>query len=170
MFAIQKNLRVERGRQRSERQVVAKHKGRSAAELAIMFMGINQQAYDIMKENPMVGYSSEIVFSRILVNNEGIQEAIYWTDSTYCWICSAFQKIELTYDIKEDRTAFHERLNELKKLKMTMETCVNAKETENHFCVRKNVEKAIRQNKSLNKTVDYFAHSKDLSHKTLVAP
>ena len=38
--------------------------------MALMFMGINKIAYDMLLENPMTGYMNEIIFSRILGHDE----------------------------------------------------------------------------------------------------
>ena len=35
-----------------------------------MFMGINQVAYDLLVENPMTGYMNDIIFSRVLGNDD----------------------------------------------------------------------------------------------------
>jgi len=61
-------MRVERQRQRAELETVkAKSKNdRSAGELALLFMGINQVAYELLIENPMTGYMNDIIYSRIL--------------------------------------------------------------------------------------------------------
>lgn len=62
-------------------EVIKENKDRSAGELALMFMGINQVAYDLLVENPMTGYMNEIIFSRVLGSDE-IEEGDYWMDST----------------------------------------------------------------------------------------
>jgi len=42
--------------------------------MALMFMGINKIAYDLLLENPMTGYMNDVIFTRILVPAE-IEEA-----------------------------------------------------------------------------------------------
>ena len=54
---------------------------RSAGELALMFMGINQASYELLVENPMTGYMNEIIFSRVL-GHDDIAEGGYWLDTT----------------------------------------------------------------------------------------
>ena len=57
---LQKELKVERQRQRAELQVQKEAKDRSAGELALMFMGINQVAQELLAENPMTGYMNDM--------------------------------------------------------------------------------------------------------------
>ena len=45
-------------------------KDRSAGELALLFMGINQVAYELLIENPMTGYMNDIIYSRILGSDD----------------------------------------------------------------------------------------------------
>ena len=61
---------MERERIRAEQAIVKETKDRSAGELALMFMGINQVAYELLVENPMTGYMNEIIFSRVLGHEE----------------------------------------------------------------------------------------------------
>ena len=65
-FEKMKELRTERQRIKAEIEVIKEAKDRSAGELALMFMGINQVAQDLLMENPMTGYMQEIIFSRVL--------------------------------------------------------------------------------------------------------
>ena len=61
-------------------------RAKSAGELALMFMGINKIAYDLLLENPMTGYMNEIIYSRIL-GHDDIEMANYWADTTQCYVC-----------------------------------------------------------------------------------
>lgn len=79
MYHDQDKLRNDRKRQRAEQQLKKEAKDRSAGELALMFMGINQVAYDLLVENPMTGYMNEIVYSRIL-GHDDIEMGAYWVD------------------------------------------------------------------------------------------
>ena len=98
MFQKMRELRVERHKQRAERLVMKENRDRSAGELALMFMGINQVAYDALMENPMTGYMNETIFTRIL-GHDDIEEGSYWTDTTQCWICHKWNKVTLAYNI-----------------------------------------------------------------------
>jgi len=80
-FEQQKALRVQRQRQKAERIATKEQRDRSSGELALMFMGINQIAYELLVENPMTGYMNEIVFSRVL-GYDDIEQGSYWCDST----------------------------------------------------------------------------------------
>jgi hypothetical protein len=51
--------------------------------MALMFMGINKIAYDMLLENPMTGYMNEIIFCRILGNDDIPNElGKDWRDSS----------------------------------------------------------------------------------------
>lgn len=45
-------------------------KERSAGELALLFMGINKDAFDLLIENPMTGYMNDVIFTRILGHDD----------------------------------------------------------------------------------------------------
>lgn len=66
-------------------------KERSAGEMALLFMGINQVAFDLLIENPMTGYMNEIIYTRILGHDE-IEQGNYWADATTCYICAKWEK------------------------------------------------------------------------------
>ena len=102
-------MKQDRGRARLEQQVVAEAKDRSAGELALMFMGINEVAYDLLVENPMTGYMNDIVLSRVLGHDE-IEGSGYWIDSTQCWVCSKWNKAVISYHQAEDKMLFQKKL------------------------------------------------------------
>jgi len=95
--------------------VLKENRDRSAGELALLFMGINQVAHDALMENPMTGYMNEMIFSRVL-GHDDIEEGAYWTDSVQCWICQKWNKITLAYHISEDREVFHQKVIQLDSL------------------------------------------------------
>lgn len=45
-------------------------KSKSSAEIALMFTSINKIAYDVLMQNPMSAYMTEVVFTRILGNED----------------------------------------------------------------------------------------------------
>jgi hypothetical protein len=47
--------------------------------MALMFMGINKIAYDLLLENPMTGYMNDVILTRIL-GNEDIEGGVRWRD------------------------------------------------------------------------------------------
>jgi hypothetical protein len=47
--------------------------------MALMFMGINKIAYDLLLENPMTGYMNDIIFTRVLGTDE-IENGHVWRD------------------------------------------------------------------------------------------
>lgn len=104
-FEKMKELRTERQRIKAEIEVIKEQKDRSAGELALMFMGINQVAYDLLMENPMTGYMQEIIFTRIL-GHEEIEEGTYWVDTVQCWVCQKWDKVIFKYDDRGDKDFF----------------------------------------------------------------
>lgn len=90
-------------------EVIKENKDRSAGELALMFMGINQVAYDLLVENPMTGYMNEIIFSRVLGHSE-IEEGDFWVDTTQCWVCYKHNKVTIGYSLKDDKEIFKQRV------------------------------------------------------------
>ena len=104
LFEKMKELRVERQRIKAEIEVTKEAKDRSAGELALMFMGINQVAYDLLVENPMTGYMNEIIFSRVLGHDE-IEEGTFWVDTVQCWVCHKWNKVVFQYD-ENDKEVF----------------------------------------------------------------
>ena len=49
-------------------------RAKSAAEMALLFMGINKIDYDMMLENPMTGYMNDVIFTRIIGPKEMEEE------------------------------------------------------------------------------------------------
>jgi hypothetical protein len=47
--------------------------------MALLFMGINKIAYDLLLENPMTGYMNEIIFTRVL-GHDDIWQGNVWKD------------------------------------------------------------------------------------------
>ena len=83
--------------------------------MALMFMGINQIAYDLLLENPMTGYMQEMIFSRILGHDE-IEEGAYWIDSTDCWVCGKWNKTKIEFDLTKDDKLFATSVGKLRSL------------------------------------------------------
>ena len=103
-------------------EVIKENKDRSAGELALMFMGINQVAYDLLVENPMTGYMNDIIFSRVLGHDE-IEEGDYWVDTTTCWICFKHNKVTLAYSLK-DSEIFQQKVTQIENLQNTISQAV----------------------------------------------
>ena len=61
-----------------------------------MFMGINKIAYDLLLENPMTGYMNEIIFTRIL-GNDDIDKGFLWKDCSQCYVCEKWDKTTIQY-------------------------------------------------------------------------
>lgn len=78
-WQVQNNLKIERFRNRVEKEAEKEARMKTPGELALMFMGINKIAHDLLIENPMTGYMNEIIFTRIL-GNDDILEATTWKD------------------------------------------------------------------------------------------
>ena len=104
-FEKLKELRTERQRIKAEIEVIKEAKDRSAGELALMFMGINQVAQDLLQENPMTGYMQEIIFTRVL-GHDDIQQGQYWVDTVQCWVCQKWDKVVFKVDDIQDKQFF----------------------------------------------------------------
>ena len=113
-----KELRIERQRVKAEIEVAKEQKDRSAGELALMFMGINQVAFDLLVENPMTGYMNEIIFSRVL-GHEDIEQGTYWVDTVQCWVCQKWNKQTFTFN-PEDGEVFQQKIGKLEHLHHTI--------------------------------------------------
>ena len=108
---MQKELRVERQRAKMEKEAVKEQKERSAGELALMFMGINQASYELLVENPMTGYMNEIVFSRVL-GHDDIEQGGFWTDTTQCWVCQRWAKATISVQ-PDDKAVFLQKIGQV---------------------------------------------------------
>jgi len=89
---------VEKIKQRMKNKTIAdkSKRAKSAGEMALMFMGINKIAYDLLLENPMTGYMNEIIFTRIL-GNDDIENSWYWKDCSQCYVCEKWDKTKIEY-------------------------------------------------------------------------
>lgn len=114
-FEKLKELRTERQRIKAEIEVIKEGKDRSAGELALMFMGINQVAADLLMENPMTGYMQEIIFTRVL-GHEDIQEGTFWVDTVQCWVCQKWDKVTFKVDDLPDKQIFQQQVEKLEDL------------------------------------------------------
>lgn len=73
-------LKIDRIRQRVQNDALKHIKAKSAGEIALMFQGIGTIAGDVLQENPMVSYMSEVVFSRYL-GHDDIEGGDTWRDT-----------------------------------------------------------------------------------------
>ena len=119
VFQVRRELKVQRQMARAEQMVTKQQRERSAGELALMFMGINQITQDQLSENPMTGYMNEIVFTRV-IGHDDIEQGEYWTDSSQCWVWSRWNKIQIAYNPEDDRRIFHQKVEQIKSLHETI--------------------------------------------------
>ena len=124
MFNQQKQLRLDRQRQRAEIEATKKQKERSAGELALLFMGINQVAFELLIENPMTGYMNEIIFSRIL-GNDDIEQGAFWCDTTICYICARWQKQVISVDPRVDNPKWANKIKMINRVETTVDKLSN---------------------------------------------
>ena len=71
----------------------------------------------------MTGYMNEIVFSRML-GNDDIEQGQYWTDTTQCWVCQRWDKVRITVE-PDDKGVFHQKISQVAKLTETIQNCVD---------------------------------------------
>jgi hypothetical protein len=110
----------DRARRRAEMQALKAKKDRGAAEMALLFMGINQVAFDLLIENPMTGYMNDIIYSRIL-GHDDIELSNYWTDTTQCYICQKWEKAIIRFDPRQDSSKWAIKITQVNNLKQTVD-------------------------------------------------
>lgn len=111
-FKEQQKMKIERQRQRAELEATKEQKERSAGELALLFMGINQVAFELLIENPMTGYMNEIIFSRIL-GMDDIEQGNFWVDTTLCYICNKWNKATIQVDPRVDQGRWATKITQI---------------------------------------------------------
>ena len=86
-------LKIDRIRQRVQIEAHKQEKklNKTPGEMALMFLGINKVAYDLLVSNPMTPYMSEIIFTRQL-GQKDIEGSEIWKDCSQCWICQKWNK------------------------------------------------------------------------------
>ena len=89
-----------------------------------MFIGINKIAYDILMDNPMTAYMSQVVFTRIL-GNDDIEGSETWRDCTQCWVCEKWSKSRI--DFKTEYVGFmRQKIDRLHELHDVLERCLDS--------------------------------------------
>jgi hypothetical protein len=71
----------------------------------------------------MTGYMNEIVFSRVL-GYEDIEQGSYWCDSTQCWICQKWNKVELKYHAGDDQAIFAQKVYQVDNMHQVINRCI----------------------------------------------
>ena len=82
-------------------------------------MGINQSAFDLLIENPMTGYMTEVIFTRIL-GHDDIEQGNYWADTTLCYICAKWEKTTISFDSRTDSSAWTLKIVQINNLTKTI--------------------------------------------------
>jgi hypothetical protein len=95
-------MKVERIKQKLKADRDKQKRAKSAGEMALMFMGINKIAYDMLLENPMTGYMNEVIFTRIL-GNDDVYHGSFWKDCSQCYICENWDKVSITHDPEDEK-------------------------------------------------------------------
>jgi hypothetical protein len=108
LFQQMKDLKAQRRQAAMEGKQNKEQVERSAGELALMFMGINQASYELLVENPMTGYMNEMIFTRVL-GREDIEQGGYWIDQTQCWVCQRWTAAKITYH-PDDKAVFVQKI------------------------------------------------------------
>lgn len=91
--------------------------------MALMFMGINKIAYDLLLENPMTGYMNEVIFSRIL-GNEDIDRGYLWKDCSQCYVCEKWDKTTIQFS-ETDNKVMKRNVGKLDELHQVLQQCVD---------------------------------------------
>lgn len=82
--------------------------------MALLFIGIQKIASDIMLKNPMANMQAEVIFSRVLGTND-IQNAEVWIDSNQCYICDRWCKTRIEYK-ENDENVMKQNINRVLEL------------------------------------------------------
>ena len=98
---MQQVLKVERINQKLNADKNRQKRAKSAGEMALMFMGINKIAFDLLLENPMTGYMNEVIFTRIL-GNEEIYQGHQWKDCSQCYVCEKWDKVNIQHSPEDE--------------------------------------------------------------------
>ena len=95
-WLVQNALKVDRIKNKIDGDAKKQKRAKSAGEMALLFMGINKIAYDLLLENPMTGYMNEIIFTRVL-GVDDIYQGGLWKDTSQCWVCEKWDKTKIKY-------------------------------------------------------------------------
>ena len=88
-----------------------------------MFAGLNRIAYDVLLENPMAGYMSQVVFTRVLGASDEIEGAEVWKDSNQCWVCEKWKKTRIEY-YPDYKSYMRQNITKLSELDEVVKTCL----------------------------------------------
>lgn len=99
---MQNALRIERIKKKMEADAEKQKRAKSAGEMALMFMGINKIAYDLLLENPMTGYMNDVIFTRVLGNDE-IDRGYVWKDCSQCYVCEKWDQTRFEIGDKDKK-------------------------------------------------------------------
>lgn len=90
-WLAQNRLKIERIKQRVQQDALAQTKYKTPGEIALLFVGINKVANDLLLANPAASYMSEVIFTRVL-GCSNIEHGNVWTDTSQCWICEKWSR------------------------------------------------------------------------------
>lgn len=79
-WLLQNRLKIERIRERVQQDALSQTKYKTPGEIALLFVGINKIANDLLLKNPMTDYMSEVIFTRIL-GCDNIEHGDVWKDT-----------------------------------------------------------------------------------------
>lgn len=96
-----------------------------------MFTGINKIAYDILMQNPMTAYMTDVVFTRILGNDE-IEQGETWRDCTQCWVCEKWTKSKIEFK-NEYLGNMRQKIDQIHELYDVLEKCLDS---QNHHMLK----------------------------------
>ena len=88
-----------------------------------MFMGINKIAYDLLLENPMTGYMNDVIFTRVLGNDE-IDRGHIWKDCSQCYVCEKWDTTKFEVHEK-DKKLMKQNIQKLDDLHNVLKDVVN---------------------------------------------
>ena len=89
-----------------------------------MFAGLNRIAYDVLLENPMAGYMSQVVFTRVLGASDEIGGAEVWKDCNQCWVCEKWKKTRVEY-YPDYKSYMRQNITKLSELDEVVKACLD---------------------------------------------
>jgi hypothetical protein len=114
-WLVQNALKIGRIKDKVDGDARRQKRAKSAGEMALLFMGINKIAYDLLLENPMTGYMNEIIFTRVLGKDDLIWKGKLWKDTSQCWVCEKWDLAKITYS-ETDNRIMKQNIDKLKEL------------------------------------------------------
>ena len=118
-------LKIERIKQRVQQDALSQTKYKTPGEIALLFVGINKIANDLLLRNPMANYMSEVIFTRVL-GCDNVEHGSVWKDTSQCWICEKWSQQRIEF-YEDDINLLKQGINKLSELDEVVQKCLDDK-------------------------------------------